>query len=132
MDKLEDRIARAEEKIAETQGAIKAAQAAEVVNVGETLWAMFSCRRKSLSTAMNKRQATMRKGGQLDKYEAELVRLQEEAFELGEQLEADIATLRVEELGLLDEIEEQEVRLEKNDVRLERFGVLWVPVTRRL
>lgn len=132
VDKLEDRIERTEDKIAEVQGAIKAAQAAEVVNVGETLWAMFSGRRKSLGTAMSKRQSTVRKQGQLTKYEAELVRLQEQAFELGEELQTDIASLRVDELDLLEQIEEREVRLEKNDVRLERFGVVWVPVTRRV
>ncbi len=130
--KLEDRMERTEDKIADYSGAIKAAQAAEVVNVGETLWAMFSGRRKSLSTAMSKRQSTMRKEGQLTKAEAELKRLQEEAFELEAELQGEIARLKVQELDLLGEIEEREVRLEKNDVRLERFGVLWVPVTRRL
>jgi len=130
--RLEDRIARAEEKVVDVQGAIKAAKAAEMVNVGETVWALFSGRRKSLGTAMTKRNATTRKQGQLDRAEAELARLRDEEFELGQELEADVAELRADAAALLDDIEEREVRLEKNDVRLEAFGMVWVPVTRRV
>ena len=130
--RLEDRIARAEEKVVDVQGAIKAAKAAEMVNVGETVWALFSGRRKSLGTAMTKRNATTRKQGQLDRAEAELARLRDEEFELGQELEADVAELRADAAALLDDIEEREVRLEKNDVRLQAFGMVWVPVTRRV
>ncbi len=33
---------------------------------------------------------------------------------------------------LANDIEEQQIRLERNDVRVDRFGILWVPVSRRL
>ena len=54
---------------------------------------------------MTKRNATTRKQGQLERAQSALAGLHEE---------------------------EREVRLEKSDVRLEAFGLLWVPVSRRI
>ena len=73
--------------------------------LGERGWALFSGRRKSRSSAMTKRNATTRKQGQLERAQSALAGLHEE---------------------------EREGRLEKSDVRLEAFGLLWVPVSRRI
>ena len=40
--------------------------------------------------------------------------------------------IREAEEADLDAIDTKEVRLEKADIRVDAFGILWVPITRRI
>ena len=63
--------------------------------------------------------------------EAQLARLQDEAVELQESLAEDIEDIRAKwATTARDGVESKAVRLERNDIGVVRFGVLWVPVTR--
>jgi Helicase HerA, central domain len=130
--RLDDQIARLDQKIVDQHGAIQSRKAAEVVNIGETVFAWFSGRTRSVSTAVSKRQSTMDAQRKLSAAEAEVAALRDKAFEMESKLEAEVAQIRADESKLLEQIDEQAVGLERADVRLVRFGVLWIPVSRRL
>ena len=132
IDRLQDKIVAKEQKLQSLAGDHQARKLQEAVNIGETLLSFFSGRKKSLSTAMNKRHATSKAGDRIEETEAEVERLKEEAVELGEELETQVAAIRAEEEAALAALEEREVRLEKSDIRLLTFGVLWIPVSRRI
>ncbi len=131
-DRLEDRIRKLEAKIVEQRGVVRSRQAEEAVNVGETLLSWFSGRKKSVSTAVSKRRQSATAQQRLETSEQQLTDLQQEVYELERELEEEVAEIREREEKLLDEIEEKEVRLERNDVQLSRFGIVWVPATRRV
>ena len=57
---------------------------------------------------------------------------QREVDEHGEQDNQFLEHVQDTEEALLDFTEERQVRLEKNDIQVVQFGVLWVPVTPRI
>ena len=132
VDRLEDRIATREAKLVDQEGVARSKQLSEVVNIGETLWSMFSGRSRSMSSAVTRRQSTRSAQARVGALADEIAQLQEEANELIEDVEREIADLEADQLEALDAIEESEVRLEKTDIVVARFGILWIPVTRRL
>ena len=129
--RLDDKIARTEQRIVEQEGVVQGRKTEEMVGIGETVLSFFVGRRRSLSTAVGRRSRTQRSAQHLVGMEDQLARLQDEAVALQEALAADVAEIRAEwEDVAVDGVESKDVRLERNDIAVARFGVLWVPVTR--
>ena len=131
-DRIEQRIRIREDKIVEQEGVAQSRKAEEMVNIGETVFSFFAGRKKSITSVMSRRRQTRSARDRLDRTRREIDDLEEQIEDLKTRLGDDVAELRREEEALMAQIEEKEVRLEKNDVRLKSFGVLWVPVTRRI
>jgi len=131
-DRLDERIRKAEAKISELEGSLQARRAEEAINIGETVFSLFSGRRRSVTSAVSKRRQTMRTRERLTQTEEQIEAYEEQGDELVAKLKADVAEVQRKEEALLTEIETKDVRLEKSDIRLAAFGVLWVPVTRRI
>nr|MBA2320204.1 hypothetical protein [Deltaproteobacteria bacterium] len=125
-----DRLTR--DKEARTADA-RARQQSEVVNVGETLFGMFFGRRSvatAATRALRNRQSTTAAKERVGRVEEELTDLDRKEFELEAKLEDEIAAIEVAERRALDTIVPVPVRLDREDVRVERFGVVLIPVTR--
>jgi hypothetical protein len=131
-DRIEDRQARKEAKLVELEGIVRARKTEEMVNIGETVFSFFSGRKKSITSAVSRRRQSRTAGDRVERTRGEIEDLREDAVELQERLRGDVAEIQARETALLDDIVEKEVRLEKNDIRLRSFGVLWIPVTRRI
>lgn len=132
-DRLQDRIAKKESAINRLEQDLKARQAAEVVNVGEMiLGAFMGRRRRTVSGAMSRRTTTMRAKARVGEAQDDLERMMSEVEELRVELDDKIAEIEDSERKDLQAIEAREVRLDKSDIQLRRFAVLWVPVTRRI
>jgi len=129
VDRLQDRIDRKQLDLEQARTAARAQQAQEVLNVGETLLGLFlGRRRKSLSTTMTRRRQTMAANARIEDLEAELQQLEAEVLEEREGLERKMDELRERQHRLIEEVEETRVGLEKNDIALRDFCVLWVPL----
>ena len=131
-DRIEDKLARKEDKLVELEGVVRARKTEEMVNIGETVFSFFSGRKRSLTSAVSRRRQSRTAGDRVERTRGEIEDLREDAVELQEELREDVAEIQARETALLDDIVEKEVRLEKNDIRLRSFGVLWIPVTRRI
>ncbi len=131
-DTLQDRIRRQESKLLELRSKASSLQTEELLNVGETVLAWFSGRRRSLSTAASKRRQVTTANARLHSSEDELTHLMGRVDDLAIELQDAVDAIREEHEEALDAIEQAEVRLERNDIHVEAFGVLWVPVTRRI
>ena len=132
VDALEGRIRDRERKLEDLEGAVSSRKAEEAVNVGETVLSFFTGRRKSLSTAMTRRSRTREAQTRVERTQGEIDDLREQVTELLRDLKEQVQDIRRAELERLDALEEREVRLRKQDIQLRRFGLLWVPVTRRV
>jgi hypothetical protein len=129
--RLEDKIRALEGKLVEQKGVVRSRQAEEAVNVGETLWSWFSGRKKSASTALSKRRQTVAAQERVDQAEEQLAALRQEAFDLEGKLQGEVAAIEQKHAPLRAGVEERQVRLEKSDIQVVRFGIVWVPATRR-
>ncbi len=128
---LDEKIARLEQRIVEQEGVLQGRKAEEMVGLGETVLSFFVGRRRSLSSAVGRRSRTQKSTAHLEGMEDQLARLQEEAVELKENLEREVEEIRAKWTELASSgLETKEVRLERNDIQVVRFGVLWIPVTR--
>lgn len=132
VDRLEERIRKKEAKVVELEGVLKARKVEEAVNIGETLLSFFGGRKKSLGSAVTKRRMTSSTGQRITQAQDDIGALQEDAIELQDELEDAISAIRDKHEAALDATEEYRVGLEKADIQVRAFGVLWIPVTRRL
>jgi predicted nucleic acid-binding Zn-ribbon protein len=132
IDRLDERIRKKEAKIVELEGVLKARKVEEAVNIGETLLSFFGGRKKSLGSAVTKRRMTSSTGTRITQAKDDIAALQEQGVELQDELEDAIAAIRDRHEGALEDTEEYAVGLEKADIGVRGFGVLWIPVTRRI
>ena len=129
--RIEEKLARTEQRIIEQEGVVQGRKTEEMVGLGETVLSFFVGRRRSLSSAVGRRSRTQRSAQHLAGMEAQLARLQDEAVELEASLAEEIDEIRSRWADVAVEgVESKPVRLERNDIGVVRFGVLWIPVTR--
>ncbi|MFT5586450.1 MAG: hypothetical protein ACI9VR_004049 [Cognaticolwellia sp.] len=131
-DRLQAQISKKEDSIERLQSDLKARQAAEVINVGEMVLSMFTGRRRSVSGAVSRRTTSMRAKTRVTEAESGLERLAADVEELAAELEEKMVAIEDAERKHLGAIEERQVRLEKADIQVRQFGVLWVPASRRI
>jgi hypothetical protein len=132
LDRLQEKVRRKEQSLAKLEGALKARQVEEAVNIGETLLSFFGGRKRSLSSAMTRRRMTSSTDRRLEQAQDDLAELQVEAIELDSDLADALDEISERWAEVVDQTEERPVGLEKNDIQVRTFGVLWVPVTRRI
>ncbi|MBX2803904.1 MAG: DUF853 family protein [Myxococcales bacterium] len=122
-DDLEDRIER-------DRAEAKARFTTEVVNVGETIMGMlFGGRRKSFSGMASKRRQTAKAEARVAELEEELDAIEQQIRDVGHEAKDRLVAVRAEHLEGLAEIEVKEVGLERNDVSVLGWEVVWVPVS---
>lgn len=127
IDRLNDRIERKQLDIAQAESSVSAQRTQEVVNVGETLLGLLlGGRRKSLSSTVTRRRQTMRAQARVTALQTELRQLEEEVLDEHDALSREIADITESNQRLVDDIETIEVGLERNDIRVRDFSVLWV------
>ena len=131
-DRIDDRLRAKEARLVEYEGVAQARKVAEAVNIGETLLSFFGGRKKSLGSAVSKRRMSSTAADRVERTSQEIAELQADAVDLQNELADEVAALQDAGEAMLADIEEKEVRLEKTDIRLAAFGVLWVPVNRRI
>lgn len=128
---LEGRLAKLQSEVTRLSAAQQAKLASEVVHAGEALFSLFfGGRKKTLSSAMTKRSASLAAGDRLSEREDQVKTLERELYELTQETETAALAIRNRWWRLLDAIEERPVRLERNDIRIDELVIVWVPVTR--
>ncbi len=129
--RLEDKRAKLEADISRREMEANAAMANEVVSAGETLWGMlFGGRSKHLSTAITKRKQTLAAKDRLERTTGGITELESEIYDAQSKLRDRIVEVENEHRRVLDDVEEVEVGLEKNDITLDELTIVWIPVTR--
>jgi DNA helicase HerA-like ATPase len=131
-ERVQDQIERKQAQLVEHQGVVRSHQMEEVVNLGATILSFFGGRKRSLTTAVSKRRQSSRAQAKVGRLESDVAELQEEAIDLEEELEAALQDIRIAHRAALDATEVREVGLEKSDIDVVSFGLMWVPVSRRL
>jgi multidrug resistance efflux pump len=107
-------------------------QTESLYNAGAALLGFFTGKKRALSSALSSHHRSSSAKDRVGQAEGELEQLQLKMAELASKLESEVADIEAQERAALERIEQRNVRLQRSDIRLVRFGVLWIPVTRRL
>ncbi len=127
LEKKRDKLDRA---IQRAHSEVGSRQASEMMNIAETAYSWFTGRRRSLNTAMSKRNQTRRAAEKLASQQTELQQLIREIYDLDVGLQTEILEIRNASRRLLEETVERSIGLERTDIDLDDFAILWIPVTR--
>ncbi len=137
-ERFDDRVERLEKKIrdkeqqAERYEAEAGAQkTTELVSAAEAVFGWFTGSRRSVvGSAMRRRQQTQRAQGRVADAQEDINELNREVYDLENEAKEAIDDVESKYRLMIPEIEEIDVGLEKSDIRLDDFGIVWVPVTR--
>jgi hypothetical protein len=136
-DKTDREVERLEKKrdalnrdIERATSEVGSRQASEMMNIAETAYSWFTGRRRSLNTAMSKRNQTRRATEKLASQQNELQQLLREIYDLDVGLQTEILAIQNASRLLTEETVERSIGLERTDIDLDEFAILWIPVTR--
>lgn len=133
VQRLDSRRRQLEERVSGQKSASRAQTATEVMSAAETVFGLFfGGRRKSVSAMATKRQQSMRAAERVGQTERQITENEREVYDLTVDTEDKIAAIENDELGAVDDIETVEVRLERSDLKVRDYGIVWVPVTRQV
>ena len=131
-DRIEEKIRRKQNQLDQLEGKAKAEKAAEMVNIGEVVLSFFVGRKRSVSSVLSKRKTSANTDRRIDAASEDLDTYEATLEKLAEQLDDKVADLEQQHGKALDHIVERSVGLEKNDIDLQEFGVLWIPASHRI
>jgi len=105
----------------------------EVVDIGESILGMFTKKKKNIghifSRAMNRRRYSERAKYRVKEMEIEIEHLSNEMEHIKNEMDDELDHIRDKYADMVTDIEEIEVTLEKSDIRVVDYGVLWVLVS---
>lgn len=105
----------------------------EVAHLGESILGFFTSKKKSVGRAVSGAMSQRRMSGQAEErvkqLELDMEHTQEEMNIINGEMEDLVADAENKYADMVNDIQELDVPLEKNDITLSEFGVLWVPVS---
>ncbi|MBN1573669.1 MAG: DUF853 family protein [Deltaproteobacteria bacterium] len=129
IDTIEKRIKKEERELNMREMEYSERKREEFLSAGETILGLVLGKRRSgLTTATSKRRMTRKAKGMMESTEAEITEFKEELKQLTYELEAEIDSIKEDALKKTEEIEQVDITLEKNDIYLLDFGILWIPL----
>lgn len=132
IDRVEEKIRKKENQLEQLEGKAQAEKAAEMVNIGEVVLSFFVGRKRSVSSVLSKRKTSANTNRRIDAASDNLDTYGADLEDLAEELEEKTEALQEQHGEALEHIDERPVGLEKNDIDVQDFGILWVPATRRI
>jgi len=129
---LQDRLARFEARRDTLRNEAQRRQSESMWTAGAAVLGFFTGKKTALKSALTSHNRTSSAKDRVQQAEGELEELQRKLQEVQENLSHQVAQIEREENQALQGIEARTVRLERNDIRVSRFGILWIPVTRRV
>ena len=128
---LQDRLARYEGKLDNLRNESQRRQTESMWKAGAAVLGFFTGKKRSLNTAISSHHRSSSAQDRVSQGENELSLLQQKMTELQDQLQTQVADLEAREGQARERIEARPVRLDRADIKLTRFGILWIPVSRR-
>ncbi len=127
LDALETKLSREERELAEDEADYKQRKMQEAATHSETLFSLFSKRRRSVSSSMSKRRMTAKAREDVEESEEEIERLKQDMDELEAEMKEALDELEAKWAEIATDNTEISVTPYKKDVNVELFGVAWMP-----
>ncbi len=127
IDALETKLAREERELREDEADYKQRKMQEAATHAETLFSLFSKRRRSVSSSMSKRRLTAKAREDVEESKEEIERLNQEIDEMEADMKEALDELEEKWNDVAADTSEIPVTPYKKDVSVELFGVAWMP-----
>lgn len=124
---LEQKLDKEERDVETAESMLNQRRLEEAGTHGEVLLAMFSKRKKSISSSLTKRRLTSQAKAKLEKEKEDVEFAIENLTTLQEEMKAAIAKLENDWKEKFNEVTEVKVTPLKKDIFVELFGIAWVP-----
>ncbi len=129
---LQERLERYEGKLENLRNESQRRQTESMWKAGAAVLGFFTGGRRSLNTAITSHHRSGSAKDRVSQSENELALLQQKLEEVQSQLQEQVAAIEMREGQARSKVEARPVRLDRGDIKLNRFGILWIPVTRRV
>jgi hypothetical protein len=123
------KLRREERELDEDKTEYGARKREEFFSGAETVLDMFTGRRmrRGISTASRKRRLTKQAESEVEESEEAIADLQRQVQELQDALRGELDDLTNRWVALIDDVREEQVHPRRTDVRINLFGLAWVP-----
>jgi hypothetical protein len=129
LDRIQDRLQREERELERDEIEYDARKQEELLSGIESVFGFFGGRRLStrLSTASRRRRMTRQAKADIKESEDVIEELEQQLAELEEEATRELEDLTAKWSALIDEVEQEEVRPRRADVRIDLFALAWIP-----
>jgi hypothetical protein len=127
IDHLEDKLEREERELEEDKAEHSQRKQQEAVSHAETLFSLFSKRKRSLSSSMTKRRMTAKAKADIEESEDEIEDLTKEIEAMEQEAEEALQEVKEKWEAIAAETTTLPVTPYKKDISIELFGVAWLP-----
>lgn len=133
-DSIQDRVRRAEARVAEEKEQANSSTVAAVVSIGSSILGTLFSRKKFSATNLSRAGTTMRSASRaadqrsdIQRAEAEVLELQADLKSLEEELEEAVQQITHEFSDGELELEKYEIKPRKSDIAVDSILLLWIP-----
>jgi hypothetical protein len=127
IDSVEDKLKREERELAEDEAEYDQRKREEAVTHAETLFSLFSKRRRSVSSSMTKRRMTAKAKADVEESKDEIAELQKEMAELEQEAEDALKEIQEKWEAIVQDGTTIPVTPTKSGINVTLFGVAWLP-----
>ena len=127
IDRIEDKLKREERELEEDKAEYSQRSQEEMMSHAETLFSLFSRRRKSLSSSMRKRRMTAKAKADIKESEEAIEEYKEEIAALEEEAEEALQEVKEKWEEIAADVTTIPVTPYKKDIDVTLFGLAWLP-----
>jgi type II secretory pathway component PulJ len=127
IERIEDRLEREQRELREDQSEHSQRKMEELGTHAETVFSLFTRRRRSLSTSLSKRRMTEKAKADVEESLDAIEDLKRDLDELGDELSEALEEVNQKWSDIADDMTEITVTPYKKDILVDLFGVAWVP-----
>jgi hypothetical protein len=127
IDSVEDKLGREERELAEDEAEYDQRKREEAVTHAETLFSLFSKRRRSVSSSMTKRRMTAKAKADVEESKDEIANLQKELVELEQEVEDALREIQAKWEAVAQDTTTISITPTKSGINVTLFGVAWLP-----
>ncbi|WP_420641245.1 helicase HerA domain-containing protein [Candidatus Leptofilum sp.] len=127
IDSLEGKLKREERELAEDEAEYDQRKREEAVTHAETLFSLFSKRRRSVSSSMTKRRMTAKAKADIEESKDQIEEYEKEIAELEEEAEEALAEIQAKWEAISNDMTAIPVTPAKSNINVSLFGVAWLP-----
>ncbi len=127
MASIESKISREKRELEEDQAEFQSRRQEEMVKHAETLFGLFTGRRRSVSGSISKRRMTSKAKSDIKESEDAIKSFEQELEDVQQELEDALEELELEWDAIVEDVTEISVTPYKKDIDTAVFGVAWLP-----
>jgi hypothetical protein len=127
LDALEDKLARAQNRLEAEESEYSARKQEEIAKHAETIFGLFTRRRRTVSASLSKRRMTSQAKMDVEEAQKAIKELEADMAELQQEMEQALEEVEHKWEEVIADVTERSLTPAKKNVVSELFGIIWLP-----